>query len=267
VQVFPTLARADRGLEVRYEWSIAEAARSWRQGAVHLARSILAAQSRDVAKTIAGNAILLLAASPYVTSSALIEAIVQQVFRRACFGDAEAPRSREAYEAAVEQGRARLHSSLDEIVEGVSGWFTEARAVRRVLDDPRTALLADAVDESNEHLRRLLNAAMFESSETDRLRQWPRYLKAELRRWQRGAARGGEPPNVVRELRAWGARYRQLENEVGGELRWIPELDDLQHWIEEYRVSLYAQELKTLGPVSAARLETRAAAIEAWVAR
>jgi hypothetical protein len=58
-----------------------------------------------------------------------------------------------------------------------------------------------------------------------------------------------------------------LENEVGGELRWIPELDDLQHWIEEYRVSLYAQELKTLGPVSAARLETRAAAIEAWVAR
>jgi hypothetical protein len=32
-------------------------------------------------------------------------------------------------------------------------------------------------------------------------------------------------------------------------------------------VSLYAQELKTLGPVSAARLEARAAEIEAWLTR
>jgi hypothetical protein len=32
-------------------------------------------------------------------------------------------------------------------------------------------------------------------------------------------------------------------------------------------VSLYAQELKTLGPVSAARLEQRAAGVEAWLAR
>ena len=50
-------------------------------------------------------------------------------------------------------------------------------------------------------------------------------------------------------------------------MRWIPELDELQGWIEEYRVSLYAQELKTLGPISAARLEQRAAEIEAWLTR
>ena len=267
VEVFPTLARADHGLEVKYEWSAAEARRTWREGAAYLARSMLAAQARDVTKAAAGNATLLLAASPYAASGALIEAIVQRVFRRACFDDAEAPRSREAYDAAVERGRARLHAALDETVAGLLGWFTEARAVRRALDDPRTALLADAVDESNEHLRRLLNPGALESTEPDWLRQWPRYLKAELRRWERGAARGAEPPHIVRELRTWTARYQQLEKQVSGEMRWIPELDDLQNWIEEYRVSLYAQELKTLGPVSAARLETRASAIEAWLER
>ena len=31
--------------------------------------------------------------------------------------------------------------------------------------------------------------------------------------------------------------------------------------------SLYAQELKTLGPISAARLQARAAEIEAWISR
>ena len=101
----------------------------------------------------------------------------------------------------------------------------------------------------------------------DWLRQLPRYLKAEERRWQRNAARGAEPPQITRELCRWAARHEALTKQVGAELRWIPELDELQGWIEEYRVSLYAQELKTLGPISAARLEQRAADIEAWLTR
>ena len=267
VTVFPTLWRGASGLEVRYEWSAAEASRHWRQSAAQLARTLLAAQARDLGRSISGNASLLLAASPYAESGELIDALLQRTFRAACFGDAEAPRSRAAFEQAVDQGRARLHPCLDEIVAGALGWLNEARAVRRALDDPRTALAADAVDESHEHLRRLLKPSALESTSTDWLRQLPRYLKAQERRWQRNAARGGESSNIVRELRAWSARYQALETLVQAELRWIPGLDELQHWIEEYRVSLYAQELKTLGPISAARLETRAAEIEAWMAR
>ena len=267
VRVFPTLWRVGSGLEVRYEWSAAEASRSWNRGAAQLARSLLAGQARDLGKSISGNTALLLAASPYAESADLIDALLQRTFRRACFGDAEAPRTREAFEQAVEQGRARLHPCLDEIVAGAMGWLTEARAVRRALDDPRTALSAEAVQESHEHLRRLLQPSTLESTSTEWLRQWPRYLKAQERRWQRNAARGGEAVNIVRELRAWSARYQALQTRVHAELRWIPQLTELQHWMEEYRVSLYAQELKTLGPISAARLESRAAEIEAWIER
>jgi ATP-dependent helicase HrpA len=267
VWVFPTLVRENQALEVRYEWSAAEARRGWQRGAAHLARILLPGQARDIGKSIAGNASLLLAASPYVRSDAFTEAVLQLVFRRACFGDAEAPRAREAFEKAVDLGRERLHACLDEIAAAALGWFTEARAVRRALDDPRTALLADALDESNQHLRGLLSAGTLESLAPDWLRQLPRYLKAEERRWQRNAARGGESAHIARELRDWSARYHALEKQLEAELRWIPELDDFRSWIEEYRVSLYAQELKTLGPISAARLEQRAAEIEAWIAR
>jgi len=267
VWVYPTLSREGGGLEVRYAWSAAEASRSWRQAAAHLASIMLAAQARDLGRTIAGHAALLLAASPYAQDGALTEALLQMTFRRACFDDGEAPRTREAFERAVDQGRARLHSCLEEIAAGALGWFTAARAVRRALDDPRTALRADAADESREHLRRLLGAGNLESLSADWLRQLPRYLQAEERRWQRSAARGGEPPHIVRELRLWSARHRTLAKEVGAEMRWIPQLDDLQNWIEEYRVSVYAQELRTLGPISAARLESRAAEVEAWMAR
>jgi ATP-dependent helicase HrpA len=267
VRVYPSLWRGASGLEVRYEWSAAEAVRSWRHGAAQLARTLLAGQARDLRKSIAGNAPLLLAASPYAESGDLIEMLLQRTFRRACFEDAPAPRTRDSFNQAVERGRSRLHSCLDEIAAGALAWLTEARSVRRALDDRRTALSAEAVEESHLHLRRLLSPSALESTSTEWLRQLPKYLKAEERRWQRNAARGGEPPNTVRELNAWSARYQALESLVYAELRWIPQLEEMRHWIEEYRVSLYAQELKTLGPVSAARLEARAAEIEAWIAR
>jgi hypothetical protein len=68
-------------------------------------------------------------------------------------------------------------------------------------------------------------------------------------------------------LAAWRARLLSLQQAVAEEQRWVPELADLANLLEEYRVSLYAQELKTARPVSAARLEQRAASIETWLRR
>jgi ATP-dependent helicase HrpA len=79
--------------------------------------------------------------------------------------------------------------------------------------------------------------------------------------------RGGEQAHIVRDLHHWSTRFQDLAQRLGAELRWTPQLDELRLWIEEYRVSLYAQELKTLGPISTARLEQRAAEIDAWLCR
>ncbi|MGC1519923.1 MAG: ATP-dependent RNA helicase HrpA, partial [Steroidobacteraceae bacterium] len=267
IPVFPTLGARSHGLLVRYEWSLGEAERSFRESAPQLARGMLGPQARDLTKRVADNTALLLAAGPYARSDELTEALLQMAFRRACFGDAAAPRFKAAFDEAVDRGRARLHSSLDEIAAEALRWFTQARSIRRALDDRGSTRPADAAQESHEHLRRLLNAAALESMPADWLRQLPRYLKAEERRWQRSAVRGGEAAHMVRDLHAITQRHRSLANRAAEELRWIAQLDELQYWIEEYRVSLYAQELKTLGPVSAARLEARAAEIEAWLTR
>jgi len=128
-------------------------------------------------------------------------------------------------------------------------------------------LMADAAEETRLHLSRLLDIATINTVSLDWLRQVPRYLKAEQRRWQRNAVRGSEPKQIGLELEQWSRRHGDLEKRVAAELRWTPKLTELRFWIEEYRVSLYAQELKTLGPVSAARLNARAAEVEAWLNR
>ncbi len=267
VTVHPTLARCDGGVEVRFEWTAAEAARSWRRGSSALARSMLDRQARELARTVAADAPLLLIASPYLRGDALVDVLLDKVLSRACFGDGEAPRTRAAFEAAVEQGRERLYSCLDEIKTALANVFSEARGVRRLLDDIRVQRQAEQVEESRAHLRQLLGAESLLTLSADGIRQLPRYLKAEERRWQRLLARGAEPPSVLRELKEWNTRAAYLDALVGAELRWVPELDEFRLWIEEYRVSLYAQELKTLGPVSAPRLTARAAQIETWTTR
>jgi ATP-dependent helicase HrpA len=267
LQVYPTLVSRENSLEVQYEWSIEEAQHAWREGAVRLARAILERQARDLGKSIAGAVQLLLSASPYINSEDLTDLLLQLTFRSACFGESDAPRVRSAFEFAVDRGRERLYPALEEASAMISGWLKEASAVRQILDDPRVRLIADAAEETRDHLRRLFDHRVLQTVSADWLRQLPRYFKAEQRRWQRNAVRGSEPPNILRELQLWSARYRDLESRLGAELRWTPKLDELRFWIEEYRVSLYAQELKTLAPISTARLVDRAAEIEAWLGR
>jgi ATP-dependent helicase HrpA len=267
LQVYPTLTQRGSSLQVEYEWSAEEAQHMWREGAVRLARTMLERHARDLGKSIAGSVSLLLSASPYIDGGDLADMLLQLSFRGACFGEADAPRTRTAYELAVDSGRERLYSSLEEVSAVAARWLAEAQAVRQVLDDPRIRLLADAAEETRQHLRRLLDARVVQTVTPEWLRQLPRYLKAEQRRWQRNAVRGGEPPNIARELQLWSARYHDLERQLRAELRWTPKLDEFRFWIEEYRVSLYAQELKTLAPISAARLEQRAAEIETWLGR
>jgi ATP-dependent helicase HrpA len=139
--------------------------------------------------------------------------------------------------------------------------------VRRLLDDPRARAFAAAGQESRAHLERVLDGSFLRSLSPDWLRQVPRWLRGEERRWQRALARGSENAQVIAELQDWTGRCESLAQQAGAELRRPPELDAFRLWIEEYRVSLYAQDLRTVGPISAARLTERAAAVEAWLAR
>jgi ATP-dependent helicase HrpA len=265
--VYPAVQRLGQRLELQYEWSAAEAQRAWRDGSVRLARAMLERQARDLGKIVANSIALVLSASPYLGSAELVDTLLQLAFRNACFGTDEAPRTRADFELKVDRGRERVYADLEQMIEVAASWFAEASAVRLQLPDERNRALKESAEETRGHLLHILNARVLQSASQDWLRQIPRYLKAEQRRWQRNAVRGSEPAPILRELCHWSMRLQDLEKQLDAELRFIPPLDELRFWVEEYRVSLYAQELKTLAPISAARLQLRAAEIDAWLSR
>jgi ATP-dependent helicase HrpA len=267
IAIYPALARCGDGVEVRYYWTSAEAEHTMQCGGTALARLVLERQSRDLGRGIAEDARLVLAASPYLRGDALVDALLQLTFRRACFADAGAPRTRAAFELAVDGARERLFDALEELRAHALAWFTAARQLRGLIEDRRAAGVPEIAAESGAHLRRLFAADALADGGEARSTQIPRYLKAVEKRWQRLLARGGESPAIARELAHWEARAVQLTQCLRAEQRWHPELAEFGIDLEEYRVSLYAQELKTQRPVSAARLDQRAARLEAWLSR
>ena len=87
------------------------------------------------------------------------------------------------------------------------------------------------------------------------LRQYPRYLKAIEQRLEKVAGQIQKDKIWMSELEEHWARWQQACDKQGvAAVTANPELIRYRWMLEEYRVSLFAQNLKTQMPVSAKRL-------------
>jgi ATP-dependent helicase HrpA len=116
-------------------------------------------------------------------------------------------------------------------------------------------------------LEALLPPNFLELYDSERLVHLPRYLKAMRIRTQRGAnnAEKHRLKNArIEEFAAWLQECKEnLSPHASGEKR--EALDVFRWMIEEFKVSVFAQELKTPFPVSVKRLEERKKQIQRMV--
>jgi ATP-dependent helicase HrpA len=93
----------------------------------------------------------------------------------------------------------------------------------------------------------------------ERLKEFPRYLQAIEQRLEKLVRDPRRDAQLAAEIGPLESRYRER---VKVERGMKPPGEDEYRWmLEEFRVSLFAQQLKTRAPVSARRLE------DAWSAR
>ena len=171
---------------------------------------------------------------------------------RALLGDDEPPRTQRDFAEQKQRGRTRLPAVVDAVsrvaVACISEWQTIQSAVSRPLPQP---LKADV----QAQLQRLVCKGFLGSTPWAHLQHLPRYLKAISRRLERvhqNAARDEQHRSAIAAL--WShyeqrlARHRKagINDTALTEYRWL---------LEELRVSLFAQELRTPFPVSYKRLE------------
>ena len=219
-----------------------------RQGVIELMKLQLKEQVKDLNKGIQGftQAAMLL---KHINADTLRDDLTQAVCDRAFIGEDELPRNEKAFKEQIKRARSRLPA----VKEALSRYLQETAAAYAELNGklgkhPLTHLM-------RQRLQTLLAPGF--ASHTP-WAQWPRlpiYLKAmtlRLEKYSSNPARDAAREADIQELeQMWQEKTDGLVKQG------LPVSDDLAafRWmIEELRVSLFAQELKTPYPVSVKRL-------------
>ena len=219
-----------------------------RQGVIELMKLQLKEQVKDLNKGIQGftQAAMLL---KHINADTLRDDLTQAVCDRAFIGEDELPRNEKAFKEQIKRARSRLPA----VKEALSRYLQETAAAYAELNGklgkhPLTHLM-------RQRLQTLLAAGFATRTPWA---QWPRlpiYLKAmtlRLEKYSSNPARDAAREADIQELeQMWQEKTDGLVKQ--GQ----PVSDDLAafRWmIEELRVSLFAQELKTPYPVSVKRL-------------
>ena len=236
----------------------AAAEQAHRLGVIELMKLQLKEQVKDLNKGIQGftQAAMLL---KHINADTLRDDLTQAVCDRAFIGEDELPRNEKAFKEQIKRARSRLPA----VKEALSRYLQETAAAYAELNGklgkhPLTHLM-------RQRLQTLLAAGFATRTPWA---QWPRlpiYLKAmtlRLEKYSSNPARDAAREADIQELeQMWQEKTDGLVKQ--GQ----PVSDDLAafKWmIEELRVSLFAQELKTPYPVSVKRLLKEWETIERW---
>jgi len=176
--------------------------------------------------------------------------LAEASLERACMGD-PLPADAGAFAARVVEARSRLNLVGQELARAVSEILSGHAAVLRKLGaaKPGAAVAADV----DAQLQALLPKRFVTATPPAQLRHLPRYLKAIGARLDklrndpaRDAQKAAELAPLMQAWRRLSAQRRGQPDSRLEELRWL---------LEELRVSLFAQELRTPMPVSVKRLQ------------
>jgi HrpA-like RNA helicase len=252
--VYPAVEDRTVGVALVEARSAADAEQISRAGLVRLAMLLLPQQAKYVAKRMADDRELVLLSRGLPLDGSVPDALARRSFRE-CFLPAEVPlpRDEKAFATLLDTRRSQLNEIADRLSSIVTSVLKEWRAVRLALEKLTSPSFSAAVSDINAQIKALLTPGFIESVPRPYLDYLPRYLKSIARRLERLPANAPRDAELASKVKPFATALQGL---LAQRTRPTvpPELSLLRWMIEEYRVSLFAQELKTMMKVSDKRL-------------
>ena len=247
---FPALAVEDDRVALRLFDTARTADAAMRGGVIRLLQYALKEQIKQLNKGLPGNftqtAMLL---RNLGHADGLLADAIAAICDRAFIGEDPLPRTEKAFNEQNKRARARLPA----VSEAVSRYLADIAAeYQKTLNQAERHKLGPAL---RAEIGQLVYPGFLAATPWDKLAHLSRYLKAKQLRMDKYAAnpsrdgqRGAEIAQLYKQWEAKLAEAEALEGASQG-------LKDFRWLIEELRVSLFAQELKTPFPVSLKRLQ------------
>ena len=180
----------------------------------------------------------------------LREQIIDVALERAFLAE-PLPTDSASFQARLDQGRPRLNLIAQEVARQAAVVLAEHAAAWRKLKDSKPP--KDVQDDVAAQLQRLVGKRFLVQTPWPALLHLPRYLKAVVLRLDKLRGDPARDATRLAELRPLEQRWLRRVAELKGASH--ARLDEYRWLLEELRVSLFAQELRTPQPVSAKRLD------------
>jgi len=183
------------------------------------------------------------------TQEELRDQIIAKAIDIACLQD-PLPVDEASFNKRKDEGKSRIVLLVNEIARLVSQVLTEYHGLPKRLQGVNPQVAQDM----QQQLQGLVHKRFLIENEFSQLSHFPRYLKAMNVRLEKLRA---DPARDARSMAEWNqaaAPYQRLMRDKSAGKNTDPKLVEYRWMLEELRVSLFAQELRTPMPVSVKRL-------------
>lgn len=166
-----------------------------------------------------------------------------------------AVRTQSGFAEVSETAAARLGETAAEISDLCGDILSTFRTVRLMLDEHSIMAREESLEDIRLHLEGLVYRQFVALTPFESLRHYPRYLRALERRIEKLKQGGARDAEKVAALKPRWQRYVAKSRDHAARGRRDDQLDRYRWMMEEFRVSLFAQEIGTAYPVSTQRLD------------
>ena len=165
------------------------------------------------------------------------------------------PTTASAYEALDRRGASRLGGAVTEVTGWIARFMESYQEARLAIERRRGGPADSVVRDVQTQLSRLLEPRFYLTTPWEWLKEYPRYLKGivvRFEKWQNGGAKSDA--SFTEELAEYWNQYEEAFERAENAGILVPELETYRWALEEYRVSLFAQKLGTSIKISPVRL-------------
>ncbi|MBW8363709.1 MAG: ATP-dependent RNA helicase HrpA [Rhizobium sp.] len=248
---YPALVDNGESVDLRLLDAADVAESETRRGVVRLLRIALAAQFKQLDKDLARETALALKFRSFGSPEQLRAALIDAIATRALLGDDDTPRDGKAFGKQKERAKPKIAVVKQALLRDSAEILDlHAQVSARLNAKPQfTAVMRD----ETAHLAALMPADFITATPWAHLKDLPRYLRGILKRLEKLPAAEQRDARGMAGVLTLQNKYLARRGQVVGTAS--AALDDFRWQLEELRISLFAQELKTPFPVSAKRLD------------
>ena len=215
---------------------------------------------------LASNQAALAIAGCGVDRPSLIREMIISAFILTLEGQAN-PRSDAAFDKCLQQAKGKWIPQAMEMERAFIDFLTPAAAALNHLKAYPAAQFQDSRIDVQRQITALMDSDRFFHTPWRWLQQYPRYGKALLHRTQRLSGQYPKDQKGMSMMAPFLQKWETLTHQRIGLESQCPDALEFVWMLEEFRISLFAQQIGTKMPVSTKRLEQQWGKIEAWMQR